>query len=145
MPAKTEEQEMLELRQQLAKKRRNKRRKAKTSEIKYLGDFRKKQMVDVIIKKKRDAEREKLQLNNKVRKYTREMQNRDAISQLSSMMGEKAQQTMSGYDDDFAVDMIAPTDRFNDLIYNSATPDDVIELINKAFDEAYDASEIDID
>jgi len=77
----------------------------------------------------------------KVRKYTKEMQNRDAVMRKSRSMRNKAATTASDLDDKFAIAAMAPTRRFDDIIYNSATPDDAVELLDDVFEAVMDDSE----
>lgn len=77
----------------------------------------------------------------KVRKYTKEMQNRDAVIRKSRSMRKKAAMTASGLDDKFAIAAMAPTKRFDCIIYNSATPDDASELLDDVFEAIMNDSE----
>lgn len=77
----------------------------------------------------------------KVRKYTKEMQNRDAVIRKSRSMRKKAAMTASALDDKFAIAAMAPTKRFDCIIYNSATPDDASELLDDVFEAIMNDSE----
>lgn len=76
---------------------------------------------------------DKIQKGNKVRKYTKEMQNRDAITKKAYKMRKQAASTVSDVDDKFATAAIAPTRKFDKIIYNSATTDDAIDKLEHAF------------
>lgn len=76
---------------------------------------------------------DKIQKGNKVRKYTKEMQNRDAITKKAYKMRKQAASTVSDVDDKFATAAIAPTRKFDKIIYNSATTDDAIDKLEYAF------------
>lgn len=76
---------------------------------------------------------------NAVRKYTKEMQNRDAIIKKSKAMRKKAKSTKSVRDDKFAEAAAAPTRRFDKIIYGSATTDDAEKLLDSAFSDVMES------
>lgn len=101
---------------------------------------RKKKAKSVQVKQDTEPQERALQ-NAKVRKYTKEMQNRDAIVNESRKMHNKASRTRSSLDDKFAMAARTPSRRFDNIIYNSATADDASELINDIFEAVMDDSE----
>lgn len=94
------------------------------------------------VQAKQDTESQERALQNaKVRKYTKEMQNRDAIVNESRKMCNKASKTRSNLDDKFAMAARTPSRRFDNIIYNSPTADDASELLNDIFEAVMDDSE----
>lgn len=79
--------------------------------------------------------------NNAVRKYTKEMQNRDAIAKKSKAMRKRARTTASNYDDKFAEAAAAPTKRFDKIIYGSATAEDAEKTLDNAFSAVMDIAD----
>ena len=77
--------------------------------------------------------------DNAVRKYTKEMQNRDAIIKKSKAMRKKAKSTKSAYDDKFAEAAAAPTKRFDKIIYGSVTTDEAEKLLDTAFSDVIES------
>ena len=92
-------------------------------------------------KKVNDEAFEKIVKGNSVRKYTKEMQNRDAIAKKSKAMRKKARTTASNYDDKFAEAAAAPTKQFDSIIYGSATTGDAEETLNNVFSDVMSLSE----
>lgn len=90
-------------------------------------------------KAERDEAFEKVLKGNKVRKYTKEMQNRDAIAKQSKAMRKKARKTASNYDDKFAEEAATPTKQFDNIIYGSATTGDAENMLDSAFSDIMDA------
>lgn len=88
-----------------------------------------------------DIIREKMLRDAQVRKYTKEMQNRDAIAKRSRKMCEQARQTKSAADDKFAYSAAAPTKQFDKLIYNSVTADDAVVSLDDIFEDIVDSIE----
>ena len=76
----------------------------------------------------------------KTRKYTKEMQNRDAIKKASHEMHEQSEKTVSILDDNFAVAARKPSRRFDNIVYNSATSK---IAKHEVFDDFEDISDID--
>lgn len=72
---------------------------------------------------------------NKVRKYTKEMQNREAVKDSYSKMKKMATSTVSTFDDKFVHGAKHCNYKFDDAIYNSPTADDASDI---AFDIADD-------
>lgn len=77
--------------------------------------------------------------DNAVRKYTKEMQNRDAIVKKSKAMRKRAKSTKSVYDDKFAEAAAAPTKRFDKIIYGSVTTDEAEKLLDTAFSDVIES------
>ena len=78
---------------------------------------------------------------NKIRKYTKEMQNRDVILHKARKMRKRAALTASNLDDKFAIAAMAPTKRFDNIVYSSATTDDAAELLDDVFEAVVADSE----
>lgn len=94
------------------------------------------------IREKQDTEnQERASQNTKVRKYTKEMQNRDAIAKKSRKMCNEASKTRSNLDDKFAMAARTPSRRFDNIIYNSPTTDDASELLDEIFEAVMNDSE----
>lgn len=152
-PAKTEEvieensdpQVEIEITKQQAKLQ------AAAKDVKLVGNYKTKQAITCKRRRRRkkktdDEARERAAQNGKVRKYTKEMQNREAIIEKSMSMRREALQTESNMDDKFAFDALMPTRRFDKIIYGSATADDAEDMLEDIFDdivEASDAADID--
>lgn len=84
-------------------------------------------------KRKQQQEREKAAQNGRVRKYTKEMRNRDAITKMSRAMRRAALKTKTTKDDDFADAALNPGRKFDDIVYNAATSDDAADVIDCVF------------
>ncbi len=123
---------------------------ATAKDIKLVGNYKTKQAVTCkrrrCRKKKTDDEaRERAAQNGKVRKYTKEMQNREAIIEKSRSMRREALLTESSMDDKFAFDALMPTRRFDKIVYGSATTDDAEDMLEDIFNDIVGAAATDID
>lgn len=72
--------------------------------------------------------------NGAVRKYAKEMRNRDIIAKKSKAMRLMAKKTASSYDDKFAQAAASPTSKFDKIIYGSATAGDAADKLDALFD-----------
>lgn len=84
-------------------------------------------------RKKQQQEMEEAAQNGRVRKYTKEMRNRDAIVKMSKAMRQAALKTKTTKDDDFADAAMNPGRKFDDLVYNAATSDDAADVLDGMF------------
>lgn len=113
------------------------------SGVRFARDYKTKQAV--LLKKCRNKvleEQERQSLNGKVRKYTREMQNRDAIASKSLKMKKQALSTASDFDDKFAEAVqFVPGRKFDNIIYNSSTAKEASVMLDDIYDDIIDIAE----
>ncbi len=123
---------------------------ATAKDIKLVGNYKTKQAVTCKRRRRRkkktdDEARERAAQNGKVRKYTKEMQNRETIIEKSRSMRREALLTESNMDDKFAFDALMPTRRFDKIVYGSATTDDAEDMLEDIFNDIVGAAATDID
>ena len=119
------------------------RRRIQASDAQFISDMetkrrkRKKQGKKAKAASKDTAERERQQRNIRTRKYTKEMQNREAIEEQSKKLQQIALQTDLTTDDDFADSASRVSRKFDDIVYNSPTTAEAVEDLDDMFDHIH--------
>ena len=118
------------------------------SNIIFASDFRKdsslpckfrprKKKKDINKKRREQQEREQASRNGKVRKYTKEMRNRDAIEKAAKDLRREAIKTATLDDDRLINSAMSPGRKFDKIIYGTVTSD-VEDKFEDLFDDAND-------